>query len=76
MFWIVGKFVDEARRGWEICGLYSTEEKAVLACEGEPEWFIGPLPLDIALPKEPTPWPGAYIPALRIQGITDYEAPL
>lgn len=57
--WVVGRV--GLWKSWELMGVYTTFDQAEKACK-VPRDFIGPVPLDEALPDEPTEWPGAYYP--------------
>jgi len=56
--WIAGR---TAEWGWEICGAFDSEEKAVAACLGS-VYFVGPLEMNATAPEPITEWPGAYRP--------------
>jgi hypothetical protein len=59
--WIVGKVTDHAHGGWELQGVFSSEEKALAACRGKND-FIGPVRVDVELPRQRLDWVGAYYP--------------
>lgn len=56
--WIAGR--DDAKGGWEVLGVYSTEAAAVRRCSRSGTDFVGPLPLDEDAPDEVIRWPGAF----------------
>jgi hypothetical protein len=56
--WVVGRWKETT---WDLQGVFLTEAGAVEACRDE-TYFVGPLPLNVALPHETTSWPGAYYP--------------
>ena len=58
MVYAVGRCENEGK--WELCGVYSTQEKAVAACK-DYRYFVGPLPLDFDA-ERPEPWPGVFFP--------------
>lgn len=59
--WLAGRTLD---RGWEVVGIYSSENKAKQACI-DSSYFIGPLILDERTPIKTILWPGAYRPFLQ-----------
>lgn len=70
---------DEGGQGclngrYHIQGLFTTEEEALGAALDE-SWFIGPLPVNVALPEKTITWPGLYFPkfeeAERVAGPPD-----
>ena len=65
LLWICGKrlLVDD-ENGWELVGVFETEEKAVAACLTG-MYFVGPAELNKAFPDERVPWPGAYYPNIK-----------
>ena len=56
--WVVGRYSTDTGDGWQVQGIYSTEQLA--KSHAEPAWFIGPVQMNTSLPVEPTKWPGAY----------------
>lgn len=56
--WVVGTY-DEGE-DWSIAGIFSTEEKAIDACE-DGSYFIGPCVIDGG-PDDSTDWDGVYYP--------------
>lgn len=46
---------------WHLQGIASTEYNAIAMCEDE-SYFIGPMPIDSALPTSMMQWPGVYFP--------------
>ena len=61
--WIVGKWWYENAK-WEFFGVFSTREKALLACRDK-DYFIGSAILDESLPEEPVEWPDFCYPLLE-----------
>lgn len=63
--WCVGQTTAETPDGrvWNIHGIYTSEAAALVACDGHPEFWIGPMPLDQALPYDVVEWTGAYYPS-------------
>jgi len=57
--WICGKIVIDGQ--WEICGVFSEEQKAIDACKSY-LFFIGPMTLDEELPDITQEWSGVYYP--------------
>ena len=53
---IVGETLDETGRQWQILGIFSSREKAIVACT-KPSHWIGMMKLDERLPDEIEPWP-------------------
>lgn len=53
-------------RRWHIQGVFDSEQKACAACADE-WYFVGSLPLNVALPHVATEWPGAYFPMRKMQ---------
>jgi hypothetical protein len=65
--WVVGRWITYAitsLRRWEICGVFSTEQKAIDVCQDE-TYFIGPVELDQQLPVETISWPNVYYPKTK-----------
>lgn len=60
--YVVGRW-DDLDRGWEVQGVFTTEELARAACTREDD-FIGPVELDARLPEERLQWPGLFYPNL------------
>lgn len=52
---------DEKGHDWHIQGVASYEQLAIEMCLDEYH-FIGPLPVDVALPYDLMEWPGSYFP--------------
>ena len=59
--WIVGQVNPEDFKEWEFQGVFSTEELAIEACINS-NFFIGKATVDVTIPIESIPWPGAYCP--------------
>jgi hypothetical protein len=63
--WLVGRRVPkpdpDERSDWHIQGVTSREDIAIEMCEDE-TYFIGPLPLNMALPRQTVQWVGLYFP--------------
>lgn len=57
---------------YHITGIAENERMAVAMCTDEFD-FIGPLPVNSALPKERVEWPGHYFP-YRVHGRMDERA--
>lgn len=66
ILWVLGRADVETPRGyvWDICGVFDTEAAAVAGCTTE-RHFVGPIPLNVRLPDQTEPWPGAYSPMDR-----------
>lgn len=62
--WICGKTLDATAYGWELMGVFTSEEKAVAACT-ELWHFVGPATLDVRLPDESVAWAGCYYPLAK-----------
>lgn len=60
----INKKTDGLVDDWEVCGVFSDEEKAISVCRDE-SCFIGPINLDEVLPEETVSWPGCYYPKAR-----------
>lgn len=62
---VVGQLIEkpEEHNGhtWEVCGVFSTAEKADAACS-TPNHFYGSEVLDVAITGPPTPWPDCVWP--------------
>jgi hypothetical protein len=65
--WVVGQVTDYEHGGWELQGVFSSEEAALAACRGLND-FVGPVPVDIELPRETCGWPGARYPLQQSDG--------
>lgn len=63
MLYIVGKLLARSS-DWEIAGVFSTEERARTCCVGHPNYFIGPIEIDVQSPEGTHAWPGLYYPEL------------
>lgn len=48
---------------WEFQGVFSTEEKALKACKGHRDYFVGPAIMDEVVTDDSIDWNGAYYPA-------------
>ena len=59
--WIVGQVRPEKFKEWEFQGVFSSEALAIEACINS-NFFIGKATVDVAVPIESMPWPGAYFP--------------
>lgn len=62
--WICGKTLDATAYGWELMGVFTSEEKAVAACT-ELWHFVGPATLDERLPDESVAWAGCHYPLAK-----------
>jgi len=62
---IVGKYIDENEKGavWDFIGIFASEERAILVCKGERNYFVGPVMMGEQLENARIPWPGAYYPS-------------
>lgn len=49
-----------------IQGLATTESIAVAMCRDE-TYYIGPMPVNYALPHERCEWPGLYCPLMKVE---------
>jgi len=72
--YVAGRVIGKCDAGfvWEILGVYTERSFAEKACYDQ-DCFIGPLEIDVDLPKKTTGWPGCYFPARRLadeQGCT------
>lgn len=61
ILWLVGLVNPQNPKEWEFCGIYLSEEAAVLRCEGL-NWFVAPVTLNKCVPTGMLLWPGAYYP--------------
>ncbi len=62
-FWLVGKALDEEHPdAWEFQGLYHDQHLALARCHGEPDFWIGPVYLNMDIGSEKQVWPGARFP--------------
>lgn len=65
VMWLMGRREPPAAQGlpgiWHIQGIFTDEELAKQNCLDE-NYFIGPLPINVALPHERIEWPGCYFP--------------
>ena len=61
---IVGKVTSENGKEWEICGVFDSEEKALIECK-DYRYCIGEGELNKPFPDETVEWPGAYYPIVR-----------
>jgi hypothetical protein len=63
--WVIGrrqpKDDPNVKADWHLQGIATTESIAVEMCLDE-TYFIGPLPLDLALPHKTVQWVGLYFP--------------
>lgn len=64
--WMVGRRdpvipKGKSKANWHIQGVTSDEQIAIEMCEDE-TYFIGPLPLNTALPHDTIEWVGLYFP--------------
>lgn len=59
--WVCGQNRPDLPHRWELCGIFTTEEKAVARCLDASYW-IAPLPLDVDAPEAPTPIPRSRFP--------------
>lgn len=57
---------------WHLQGLSFDEQEAIAMCRDE-HYFIGPLPVGVALPHDKVEWVGAYFP-LKSRGTTSVES--
>lgn len=63
--WVVGRRDTEGPEPqWHIQGITGSEELAVQMCSDE-TYFIGPVPLNVALAHQRIEWVGSYFPFLR-----------
>lgn len=51
---------------YHIQGVFTEENLSVAACR-DATYLVGPLPLNLALPHDPVPWPGAYFPLKAVE---------
>lgn len=58
---VVGFWPDDESKPWEVVGVFTTPEAAEAQCV-TPMYFVGPIELDKATPKETTAWPGCRYP--------------
>lgn len=68
ILWIVGKRspqdADEhGFAGWDLIGVFDDGDVAVSACQGHPDYFVGPVLLNVCLGDDPIPWPESSYPA-------------
>jgi len=65
--WVVGQYKKLTSKGvvWHFQGVFDSEKKAIEACEDE-NYFIGPINLNLILPKGGEVWPGCYYPKARV----------
>lgn len=61
--WVAGKWIVFPG-GWELHGVFDSEEKAIAACHSRIH-FIGPVELNLELPDITVDWPGLYYPMSR-----------
>jgi hypothetical protein len=61
--------VKDPTKGWEIKGVFSSEEKAIAACTIA-SYGYGPIELDQVLPDGPEPWPDFKYPNDIPEGLT------
>lgn len=71
--WVVGRLdpdkdVPRSER-WHIQGIAVNEQSATAMCLDK-TYFIGPLPIGVALPHERSEWIGAYFPLLQYDAFT------
>lgn len=64
--WVAGRVAKRPDKGdiYHIQGIFvgdDAQRKAVACCIDE-EYFVGPLPLNVALPHDETEWVGCYFP--------------
>lgn len=59
--YVVGKVTNGEMKAWELMGVFSVEADAIHACK-DSAYFVGPVPLDVALPDQTVEWVGAYYP--------------
>jgi hypothetical protein len=59
--WVVGQLKPDSEQRWELCGIYTTSPAAIGACIGS-DYFIGQVPVNVAAPDEPTPFPNTKFP--------------
>ena len=51
MCFLVGRWLDDDTKPWEVQGIYDDEEVAKKACTGR-NWFVMPTPKNTALPAD------------------------
>lgn len=65
MIWLVVRREARTKQGlppaWWVQGIFTDEKQAVASCRHD-RYFIGPLPLNMALPERTIEWVGAYCP--------------
>jgi len=64
--WLVGQYRSGGSRGvvdviWDFQGVFSTRDKAILACRNK-NYFIAPITIDKEAPDETEPLPGCEYP--------------
>jgi hypothetical protein len=64
MIYVIGKSTAATKKGvvWELQGVFTSQEAAEAACEGHPDYWIGPIEADLLLSDEHTAWPDVYFP--------------
>lgn len=63
--YVVGMDGDE--QGWQVIGIFTTEEDADAACRTRAHW-LAPVTLDLDLGDEPMDWPGVRYPRSSDRG--------
>ena len=60
---VTGHIIENCEAGivWDILGVFSERGRAEAACYDE-ACFVGPLKLNLELPKEIVSWPDCYFP--------------
>lgn len=59
--WIVGQWKPDR---WDFGGVFDTQELAEAACQDQ-TYFVGPAPMNVAIPHERQDWPGCYYPKAK-----------
>lgn len=62
--WVVGQ-LRGAGPVWDLQGVFDNELAAEEACQ-DATYFIGPVPLNAALPHDATAWPGCRYPLVGV----------
>ena len=62
----VGEYIKETEDGavWDLAGIFEDQSKAEAACVKD-NYFVGPMPLNTALPTKREVWPNVYYPTLE-----------
>jgi hypothetical protein len=74
--WVCCRNIADAAEGtvWDFQGIFSTEGRAILACQAE-NYFVGPAKMGVELPPEQVEWEGCYYPLLLMSDVLQSMKP-